>query len=138
MMMEGRYSFRFGGFAMSPNAMPNYLVGIGIMNLQQDGTLTGSQNSSITRVQGQGAQLLYATFALTGSYTFSPDGTGAATIKFVSSEQTLVGTFDFVKAGSDRFWMISTGAELHVSEGTPLPTPVKADEVVSGEAILLP
>jgi hypothetical protein len=45
------------------------------------------------------------------------------------------GTFNFVAAGPDKIWMISTGAERYTNGGKPLPGGVPADEIVSGEGV---
>ena len=133
-MVAGKFSFRFSGFSVDGNDEPYYLVGLGIMVLNADGTLGGQQSSTITKLTGAGCRLMYVPkTVLTGTYQFDADGTGDATITFTSPQQVLKGTFDFVKVGGDdRFWMISTGAQIVSQQG------ILADEVNAGEAVRMP
>lgn len=131
MPIEGRYAFRFSGFAMNPNGVPHHIVGVGVMNLKSAGALDGEQTSSITALQGFGATQDTRVFTLDGRYNFTGEA-GTATITFTDPKQILEGTFTFVTAGPDRFWMISTGANVVDGSGNIL---AKGDEVVSGEAV---
>jgi hypothetical protein len=129
--MVGAFSYRFSGFSMNGNTFPYHIVGLGLMNLNADGTLDGRQRSSITRLWGSGATLENAVFTLKGRYEFDDHGLGHAAVTFSSDDQELEGGFDFVVADSvDRFWLISSGAAI-VGPGSAL----MADEVVSGEAV---
>jgi hypothetical protein len=127
----GRYAFRFSGYSMGANVMPYYIVGLGIIELDGKGGLTGTQRSSITALAGSQSSLTHSEFVLTGTYAFKADGTGTANILFKSDSEQVRGGFDLVAAGADRFWMMSSG-------GTLLPTMTMTDEVTSGEAIKLP
>jgi len=125
--LAGNYAHRFSGFSMD-NDTPFYVVGVGLIQLKSDGTLSGRQKSSTTQIAGQGASLMHASFTLSGKWTDNADGTGSVEITFTSSNETMTGTFDFVSAGSDRLWLISSGATL-------APNNQAADEVVTGEAV---
>ena len=131
-MIAGTFAFRFSGFSVDGNDEQYYLVGVGIMQLHNDGSVSGSQRSTITKLVGSGCKLQRSHDTMAGTYQFAADGTGAATITFTSVDQVLEGTFDFVRVDADRFWMISSGARIMSSEG------ILADEVVSGEAVRMP
>jgi hypothetical protein len=107
---------------------PFYLVGLGLMELAADGSVKGSQKSSTTAIAGEGAALMHATYTLSGTWSDDGDGTLSANITFQSAQQTMTGTFDMVPAGTDRFWLISSGSTL-----APGNQPI--DEVVQGEAV---
>lgn len=131
-MTPGRFSFRFGGAAVDGNDQAYHLVGLGVLVLNPDGTVGGTQSSTITKLVGAGCQLVYTKNTLSGTFQFAGDGTGNATIVFTSANEVLTGTFDFVLAPDEnRFWMISTGAKITSMQG------ILADEVVSGEAVRL-
>ncbi len=131
-MISGNFAYRFSGFSVDGNDEQYYLVGLGIMRLKDDGTVAGSQKSTITKLVGPGCKLQRSHDTLSGTYQFAADGMGDATITFTSPDQVLKGTFDFVSVDGDRFWLISTGAHILSQEG------IRADEVVSGEAVRMP
>jgi hypothetical protein len=128
-LVEGLYCFRFGGFSMIREGVPHHIVGLGLMKLYADGTLIGRQTSSITRLQPPNPVLLKAAFRLRGLYKISDVDMGEASIEFASvfPMQILVGRFRITPAGSDKYWMISTGAMVTSSKDQ------YANEVVSGE-----
>jgi len=132
--IDGEFAFRFAGHSMDENATPYHLVGVGLVRFSPDGRIGGRHRSTITALDGFGSELQHTEFDLSGIYTF--DGRwGAAEITFSAPIQVLMGTFEFVPAGADRFWLISSGAKLMQSHGRDLDPPGKANEVVSGEAV---
>ena len=80
-------------------------------------------------------QVRTARYELIGDYKGGEGAIGTANVTFTSTEQILKCTFDFVSAGPDRVWMISSGGMRTTSGGQPLPTDVPTDELVSGEAV---
>jgi len=135
----GTYAYRFSGSSVDENGDPYHLVGVGVLVLAADKTITGEQTSSITRLDGQGAALEKAHFTIKGSYTGGEVGQmGQATLQFssdASPRQYLTGDFAFVAAAPDRMWLISTGAMLTNPDGRPINGARLPDEVVSGEAV---
>jgi hypothetical protein len=137
--VAGNHAFRFDGYSMVAGQIPYYIVGTGLVTLAKNLTLSGQQTSSTTPLaatQANPATILVCNYKLTGSYTFNvKDGTGTATIQFDPVDPgdkdkncaAEIGTFSLVSVGSNRFWLISTGAKL--LDGT------ETDEVVQIEAI---
>lgn len=118
-MKSGSYAYRFDGASMADDA-PYHIVGIGLMKVAR-GRISGHHRSSVLALKGQNAALFHTEFTLAGAVSPGKDGFLAATITFtctaadsngaaVPVEQTLTGTFDFVPAGPDRYWLISSGA----------------------------
>ena len=139
-METGKFAYRFSGSAMKMG-MEFHLVGVGIMNMDADGKISGFHTASITPLNGSNAAISVSRYTLRGNYGPRKGGFGdddlKAKITFTSEKkdksgnpvQVLTGTFSMVPAGSgDRFWLISTGAYNETEQTT-------ADEVVSGEAI---
>ena len=120
-MNVGDYAYRFSGFAME-RTTPNYLVGVGVMNLDPKNLITGHHTSAVAPIQGTGATLRVAHFSLSGSFGIpsNPMGPNDLEAKITFSQldtdkdrplQVLAATFALVPAGDlDRFWLISTGA----------------------------
>lgn len=138
-MKDGQYAYRFDGSSMA-DGTAWHLVGIGQMKIVR-GKVTGTHRSSILPLKGQDAALVHTSFKLTGTVKAASGGFIAATITFVCTgadsqgktipvDQTLTGTFDFVPAGKDRYWLISSGAR-NKTLGT------WAAEAVSGELVRL-
>jgi hypothetical protein len=135
---DGVYSYHFSGHSMA-GAISHYIVGIGTMTLSNGEITGGRQESSLTRLVGSGSQLQNASFKLSGKYAEISNSANVwtAKIKFdqidpeTGSPQILIGDFSFVAAGPDKYWFISTGAEV-VSGQNPY-----ANEVVSGKAVRL-
>jgi hypothetical protein len=134
-MRPGTYAFRFAGYAMDDNGTPYHLVGVGQIWFAADGKLGGLQSSAVTALTGFEHQVRTARYELIGDYAGGDDGIGQAFITFTSTEQILKSSFDFVDAGPDRIFMISSGGVRTTSGGKPLPTDVPTDELVSGEAV---
>lgn len=135
-MTPGTYAYRFSGSTVDANGDPYALAGVGVLVLGADGSVSGQQNSSITKLDGFDAQLMYASYKIKGTYTGGAAGQiGQAELDFTSPQQNLRGTFDFVAAADDRMWLISTGAVLIGPNGLPIPGARPPDEVVSGEAV---
>ena len=129
---NGKYAYRFDGFAMG-NTILHRLVGVGVMTLN-NGDLTGEHRSTLCRLSGQDPDVTPSGYSLTGTYTSQGDF-GSATIDFVEQQgsppQEMRGGFAFAPAGKDRYWLISTTGVVMTSGGIP------ADEIVSGEAVLI-
>ena len=144
MTISGTYAYRFSGFAVVEGIACS-VVGIGTMDIDTSGNITGNQTSSATQLKGDAAVIEVGTYSLAGTVGAARKGSGAgaleATITFTMTwgngngpaKQTLKGTFSIVPCGGvadpgEKFWLISTGAREE-TQG------VDADEVVSGEAI---
>lgn len=122
----GDWAYRFSGFSIFENT-PCYLVGMGVLTLEADGSVKGRQTATITPITGSGQTLRHRELDVTGTY--SNNGIwGSSQLTFVTIDETEVGTFDIIHIDPDRFWMISTGAHM-------LPGNSPADEVNSGEAV---
>jgi hypothetical protein len=122
----GDWAYRFSGFTIMENT-PCYLVGMGVLTLNADGTIKGKQSASITPLTGTGQALLHRELDLSGTY--SGNGVwGSSKLTFLTVGEHEVGTFDIIQVDADRFWMISTGAKQ-------MPGSTPADEVNSGEAV---
>ena len=135
-MTPGTYAYRFSGSSVDENGDAYHLVGVGVLVIAADNSITGEQSSSITRLDGQDAKLEKAHYTIKGNLTGGDVGQlGEATLQFSSPQQDLNGTFAFVAAGSDRMWLISTGAMLTGPNGLPIRGARLPDEVVSGEAV---
>ncbi len=139
-MYSGKYAYRFNGVAMQLGNQ-FHLVGVGVMDIDAQGKITGFHTSTNTLLDGN-SYLTVSRFTLTGTFGPRKDGFGAddleADIEFVSVDkdasgnprQVLRGTFSAVpnKASKGKgIWLISTGAFNETTQS-------KADEVVSGEA----
>jgi hypothetical protein len=128
----GKYAYRFTGYVMKFNVR-YYLVGVGIFEIDADGRLSGSHQSSLSPLQGQEAALTTGAYNLAGLITVDANGTGNATIHFVKTGgdgENVDGKFFVQAAGSaDRLWLISAGATLPNSHDAP------ADELVTLEAV---
>jgi hypothetical protein len=155
-LTQGIYAFRFNGYEMN-DGLQSHIVGIGAMYVDPDaGTFAGVETSTSTRLVSSSAMLRSYRFDLRGTYTDPTDANyplGQATITFseigpvfpqkaspkkkkdLDLPEILEGEFDFVIAGPDRFWLISTKSTLQ--QGGNIKTPTLVDEVVSGEAILV-
>jgi hypothetical protein len=138
--LQGTYVFRFNGVSMVTVAtgsgpIPYYLVGVGLIELDGNGSVTsGKQTSSATPLAGANPALLLCEYDLSGTYHIDADGTGTATIVFTPKSHGCAaegGTFSLVMT-KDGFWLISTGATFI---GFPGATP--PDEVVHVEAVKL-
>jgi hypothetical protein len=109
------------------------LVGVGLLEIQKNGKITGHHRSSLTPLQGQEAKLQTGAYDLKGDITFKSSGTGDATIRFKKVRGDGVdvdGKFFVQVAGSaDRLWFISSGATLPNSNG------IASDELVTLEAV---
>jgi len=136
-MRDGTYAYKFNGASMA-DGTAYHLVGIGQMTIAK-GKITGSHRSSILPLRGQDAVLTNTRFKLSGSAKASTGGFSTAEIVFkfttgsqngkpLEIDQTLTGTFDFVSAGKDRYWLISSGARNKTLESW-------AAEAVSGELV---
>ncbi len=137
-MRTGKYAYQFSGSAMS-KGIHFHLVGVGIMTLESGGAISGRHTASLTPLQGMYAAIDVRRFNLVGHYGPRPGGDDddvlEAQITFTeldnnNTAQVLKAKFSLVPAGENRFWMISTGAFNETSN-------LAADEVVSGEAVLM-
>jgi hypothetical protein len=132
----GTFTYRFSGFTMLDRVMYR-LAGLGRFQIDATGHVTGTQRSSITALQGQGAKLLTGNFKVEGRIAMQNDGTGSATLTFTKtsgSGRGVKGEFNVIVAGSaDRFWLVSAGGVVLDDKGKP--TDEHADELVDVEAI---
>jgi hypothetical protein len=134
---NGRYSFRFAGYAMS-RAIPHHLVGIGWMQLgpgasPEEQAIGGEHVAAITRLEGSDAAFESTRYTMTGKL-IEKDGFGLASIVFTEhgaamDKQILEAGFQLVPAGDGRIWLISSSTRIVSSGNAP------ADELVSGEAV---
>lgn len=135
-MKSGSYAYRFDGASMA-DGVAYHIVGVGLMKVS-GGRISGDHRSSVMPLKGQDAALVHTAFKLSGQTKAAGDFT-TATITFTCTaadsngaklavEQTLTGTFDFVPAGKDRYWLISSGARNKTLKSW-------AAEAVSGEVI---
>lgn len=135
--VAGEYTFRFNGFTMAYGRLW-YLAGLGHFHIDPDGTLTGLQYGSTTKIQGPNPTLQQARYRLDGKVAMydSEDqmkGSGCARIKFTKESgvgEDVCGRFFLKAVGEGRLWMISIGAK---DPGTNS----EEDELVSAEAIRL-
>ena len=137
-MKSGNYAYRFDGASMA-DGVAYHIVGVGLMKVA-GGRITGDHRSSVMPLKGADAALFHTAFKLSGQVKPAA-GFTTATITFTCTaadsngaklpiEQTLTGTFDFVPAGKDRFWLISSGARNKTLKSW-------AAEAVSGGAVRL-
>lgn len=132
----GKYAYRFNGSAMKL-MMEFHLIGVGILELKANGTVSGFHTASITPLKGSNAAIEVTRYTWSGSYGPRQNGLGPedfeAKVTFTSvgtaPVQKLEGTFSMVPVDSDRVWLISTGT-TNLSPGR-----TQEDEVVSGEAV---
>lgn len=122
----GDWAYRFTGFTVVQNT-PCYLVGMGVLTLKADGSVTGKQTATITLLTGNSQSLIHRELEVTGAYT-NNGVWGSSEMTFLDQDEHEVGTFDIIHVDPDRFWMISTGAR-------EMPGNTPADEVNSGEAV---
>jgi hypothetical protein len=128
----GKYAYRFNGYSMVNNIRYN-LAGVGLLQIRNNGKISGRHQSAITPVQGQQAELSTGAYELKGDIKLGADGAGQAEIYFKKTRgdgDDVDGKFFVQVAGSpDRLWFISSGATLPKSKGT------SADELVTLEAV---
>jgi hypothetical protein len=138
-MKDGRYSYRFEGYAMK-KGLAFTIVGIGSIVVADMKVVSGDHRSSLARMTGSGSLLIHSHFSLSGSARFVKAEQGWD-IELVFEEQTapddrgpqtLTGSFRAVEAGPDRYWIISTGAVSNVDGVQDAAT-----EVVRGELVWL-
>ncbi len=138
-MKNGAYAYRFDGASMA-DGTAYHLVGVGRMTLK-GGRITGAHRSAVMPLKGQDAALTHTVFRLTGQARPAKDGFIPVTITFTCTQaaangvklplaQVLVGTFDFVPAGEDRYWLIGSGARNKTLKSW-------AAEAVLGEVVRL-
>jgi hypothetical protein len=127
----GTFAYRFSGYSVL-TGVTYRLAGLGCYQIDAQGNVTGTQRSSITALQTQGAKLQTGDYTVAGTMTMQSDGTGSATLTFTKtagSGQAIQGEFNVMAAGSaDRLWLVSSG-------GVVLGSSDDADELVDGEAV---
>lgn len=138
-MRDGRYSYRFEGYAME-KGQTHTIVGVGSIEIANMKVVRGHHRASLARMTGSGSTLVHSHFSLAGSARFVTEEHGWD-IELVFEEltapanraaQTVNGTFRAVEAGPDRYWIISTGG-VRTMGGVQ----DEATEVVSGELVWL-
>ena len=136
-MEDGRYSYRFDGFAMK-KGLPFVIAGIGSIEVAKLKVVRGAHRSSLARIEGSGAELIHSHFTVQGHVAFVREEDGWD-VELVFSEQDapsgrepqqLTGWFRAVEAGPDRYWIISTGAVTTMGGAQE-----RATEVVHGEVV---
>jgi hypothetical protein len=132
MVLAGKFAFKFSGFALL-QARPFYLTGLGHLEIDEHGNLTGAQQAAVMAIQGLDANFQTGAYALEGKIEVNEDdGTGKAKILFTKKSgegKDVDGHFHVQLAGNaDRFWLISTGA-TEPKTGEP------AYELVNAEAV---
>ena len=141
--IPGVYAIMFRGFNREElQKRARHIVGVGSLTLSAVGvaTITGLHNATNSPMTGQRSTdgLHNTTYALTGSYVVTDDGTTGnpiqlkVTIDFTENggPGRMKDTFQVVQSGPDRFWLVSTNP---VDNATG--TPTKVDELVYGEAV---
>jgi hypothetical protein len=140
MNLPGDYVFRFGGYDRQ-DRQARYLVGIGKITLNRNGTLTGEHYATNSPMWGQvsaGMRLRNSTYTLEGTYQVldaGPPMRASAKIRFqrkpAAKGDPIVAMRDtmlFMQAGPDRFWLISSDPRDDAGQNV-------IDECVLGEAI---
>lgn len=136
---DGIYSYRFSGFAQDAAQLPNFLVGLGWLQVV-GGTVSGQHRSTHVRTSGGPQAPEHWEFAVSGNFSFDAAVRfGSANLQFVQQgvdaddAQTFHGGFAFVPtATQDRYWLISK-AGTSVQTGQTSAT--TAMEVVEGELV---
>src|SRR5262245_29807809 len=118
-MSDGKYAYRFTGFAMKKPAIQCSLVGVGVITLAGN-TISGFHTAAFTPVTDC-YEVTPGHFTLSGTFGPRAGGNGPedceAQITFTQQEkdgtgkplQILAATFAMVPAGGvDGFWLIST------------------------------
>ncbi|MDP4540962.1 hypothetical protein Q9K01_15140 [Qipengyuania sp. DY56-A-20] len=138
-MRDGRYSYRFEGYAME-KGQTHTIVGVGSIKIANMKVIRGDHRASLARMTGSGSTLIHSHFSLAGSARFVAEEQ-SWDVELVFEEltapanrgaQTVNGSFRAVEAGPDRYWIISTGA-ISTMDGVQ----DEANEVVSGELVWL-
>jgi hypothetical protein len=136
-MRDGRYSYRFEGYAME-KGQTHTIVGVGSIDVANMKIVRGDHRASLARMTGSGSTLEYSHFSLSGRATLDETRQGWD-IELVFDQlntpanrtpQTVNGMFRAVEAGPDRFWIISTGGVRSMGGVQD-----EATEVVSGELV---
>lgn len=141
MDLPGVYAFRFGGFERR-DRNARYLVGLGRLTVNADGSVTGEHRATNSPMWGQVAEgrlrLRYSIWDLTGTCQVidaGPPLVAEAKIRFerrrdnkADPVEAMRDTFIFQQAGIDRFWLISSDPRDDAGSD-------RIDELVTGEAI---
>lgn len=132
-MIQGDYALRFRGFSVANNLV-YWLTGVGRLNFDGQGKVTGAHTSSSTAITGQGAEQKTADYELTGAYDVAENGLCTAEVKFrhltiTDQSADMTGGFRLVGVGDySQLWLIST---YGIIDSFPL----VVDEVINGEAV---
>jgi len=135
-ILTGTFAFRFQGYTVfrpkprSP-VLTLFMVGVGLMKIDHEGKVEGRQDSTTTPI---GSTRIDKGFPLSCKYRLEGrynSVTGTARIHFIPSRECPDcadehASFDIVRAGADRFWIISRKA---IADG------MSANELCSGEAV---
>jgi len=135
--MKGRFAYRFRGFALytAPNSPPVtlYLNGVGILEMDGTGNVSGHQSSAATPIAATWpvpGYPLECNYDVTGTYSVNSDGTGDAAVTLTPQpgENCAVENVFFrtVAIDEDRIWI--TSIKPTVAGNT-------VDEVCEGEAV---
>jgi hypothetical protein len=111
--LAGTFAFRFKGYAITQQR-PFYLLGIGQLTIDRQGSITGEHHSAATAMGGQDATVMDGDYTLSGIMSVASSGAGQAGIFFTKSAgdgKNVAGGFYVQVAGNlDRFWMMSSKA----------------------------
>jgi len=80
----GTFAYRFSGYSVL-TGVTYRLAGLGCYQIDAQGNVTGTQRSSITALQTQGAKLQTGDYTVAGTMTMQSDGTGSATLTFTKT-----------------------------------------------------
>lgn len=115
----GRYAYRFDGHAMiSKRERPWYLVGVGSIEIKNGLVSNGCHRATVHQHNTMDSKFTHGRFSVHGDYHWrASEFSWHANLTFVQDYrrpagpyQTLIGTFEIVKAGmDDRYWLISSG-----------------------------
>jgi hypothetical protein len=133
--LAGRFAYKFSGYAVL-QMRSWWLMGLGTLEIGQDGKVKGAQRSTIMPTEGQGIDLIKGAWDLQGTIRVQSDATGHASIRFSRTTakgetRLLDGEFFVLVPEVNRFWMISTEVII-INPGVPIR---KAHESVEVEAI---
>ncbi len=111
--LAGRFAYTFGGYAVDTDSF--FLTGLGLMDLKEDGKLTGSHRSSLLRLKGNDA-ITTGEYGIDGTLSMDGDGTGLAKVSFRKTKPGKTGDSDadfYVILGGDldHLWFISAGGK---------------------------
>ncbi len=140
--LVGTFAYRFQGqCVLQPQGSPVltlWLKGVGVMKVDQDGNIVGSQESTAAPVGCSfmaNGYPLFCRYRIVGKYVPDPSNArGTAEVKFIPVESPNCAeeeaTLTLVRCGKERFWFVSNKASS--KDADPF------YEMTSGEAVEIP